>query len=146
KGPGGKYTHHRGIFFGFNKTQFGDFWHCPDVSQRHDKFLADREFTGPVAARAASIVNWVSKDEQTHARDTREVTAWHVADDVLVLDYDITVESLANEPLQLHGDAHHSGFHFRAAQEVADAKSPEGKENGTTYTRPEGAIDKKNDV
>ena len=42
KGPGGRYTHHRGIYFGFNKTAYGDFWHCPDVSQRHESFDTKR--------------------------------------------------------------------------------------------------------
>src|SRR5688500_4156610 len=54
KGPGGLYTHHRGLFFGY-KTQHGDFWHCRDgVSQRHQRFLPEREQVDEKSARAAS--------------------------------------------------------------------------------------------
>ena len=41
KGPGGLYTHHRGLFFGFNKVTHGDdpecdVWHCRNgESQQH---------------------------------------------------------------------------------------------------------------
>ena len=35
KGPGGLYTHHRGLFYGFSKITYGngktcDTWHCPE--------------------------------------------------------------------------------------------------------------------
>jgi hypothetical protein len=37
KGPHGKYTHHRGLYVGWNKTGFEgkslDFWHCISVTQ-----------------------------------------------------------------------------------------------------------------
>jgi hypothetical protein len=159
KGPGGLYTHHRGLFFGFNKTQYGDFWHCPPVkpeeqakdpslkpvSQRHDHFVADREFAGPVAARQVSVVNWVGKDGTTPvARDTREVTAWRVSPSKLVLDYVITVEALKDDGLKLAGDPQHAGFHFRAAQEVA-GESTGAKGGNAAYVRPKGATLTKND-
>ena len=45
KGAGGKYTHHRGVFVGWNKTSFGDgkqydFWHCKNGAHlRHIRFV-----------------------------------------------------------------------------------------------------------
>jgi hypothetical protein len=146
KGPGGKYPHHRGIYLGWNKTQFGDFWHCPEGSQRHVKYLQAREFAGPVAARQAEVVEWVTKDETPVVRDTRELTVWRVSPTAYLLDYDITVEALTDEPVKLDGDAHHAGFHFRAAQEVADAKGPDGKAGAATFTKPAGAKLIKDDV
>ena len=50
KGPGGKFTHHRGIYFGFSKCsaqdQNGkpvsvDTWHCKRGYQTHEKILSD---------------------------------------------------------------------------------------------------------
>jgi hypothetical protein len=137
KGPGGLDMHHRGVFFGF-RTQYGDFWHCrQDESQRHDRYNVDREFTGPVAARDSSVTNWIAKDGKTIARDTREVTAWRTAPDEVLLDFDVTLESLAGD-LELGPDPHHGGFHFRASQEVAgsETKRDQGK---CTFVRPASA-------
>jgi hypothetical protein len=143
--PGGLYPHHRGIFFGF-KTQHGDFWHCPDVHQEHTGYRYEDEGTGPLAARAVSTVDWVGKDNRSVVRDTRDVTAERVSADELVLDYDLTVASLGGD-VQLTGDPQHAGFHFRAAQEVADAKPPGAKvtAGGATYVRPPTAKLTKND-
>lgn len=144
--PGGLYPHHRGIFFGF-KTQYGDFWHCPDVHQQHTGYLFNVESSGPVAARTASTVDWIAKDGRAVVRDTRDVTAYRVSADTLVLDYDITVASLTGGDVQLTGDPQHAGFHFRAAQEVADQKPAGAKtiDGGATYVRPPTAKFTKND-
>lgn len=146
KGPGGRYTHHRGIFFGFNDTPHGDFWHGKGVSQRHARYLAEREFAGPVAARRAQVVDWVGRDEKAVIRDTREVITWRVGPAHVVMDYEVTVAALTDEPITLGGDAHHAGFHFRAAQEVADAPGADGKPGAAVYTRPAGATRVKDDV
>lgn len=145
KGPGGWFSHHRGIFFGF-KTQYGDFWHCPDVSQRHVKFLEDREQVSNASARTASITDWIDKTGKAVVRDTREVTARRTPKE-LILDFDITVESLPGAgEVQLGGDPHHAGFHFRASQEVtgepADSKA---KTTGlATFILPTSAQEGKN--
>ena len=146
KGPGGQYTHHRGIFFGFNKTAYGDFWHCPDVSQRHESFDTAREWAGPIAAKMVSRTNWVGKDQQPKFRDTREVTAWRVGDDELVLDYDITLETLTGQPEKIAGDAHHAGFHFRGANELADTADKRRRSGGAFYVFPPSAKLIKDDV
>jgi hypothetical protein len=144
KGAGGLYTHHRGLFFGFNKTQYGDFWHCrAGVSQRFDRFLEDQQFAGPIAAREVSVVNWADKDGQPVARDTRDVTAWRVSPAVLVLDWVITLEALKDDGLKLDGDPQHAGFHFRASQQVAPTTGASGGK--ARYTRPPGAKFTRND-
>ncbi|HTL29704.1 MAG TPA: DUF6807 family protein [Tepidisphaeraceae bacterium] len=143
KGPGGLYTHHRGIFFGF-KTQYGDFWHCPDVHQEHEKYLTSDEFAGPIAAREIATTLWKDKEGKPVARDTRDVKTWHIAPNQLVLDYDITVESL-NGSIDLGGDPHHAGFHFRADNEVAGADQKAGKTGTAKYLRPPGATSRPND-
>ncbi len=146
KGPGGKYPHHRGIFMGWNKTSSGgktwDFWHCPaaaNVHQRHAKFLPERETLGPVAARAASLTDWVDPSGKPVVRDRREVTAWWQPEAQLLLDIDVLIEPLAGDT-RLDGDPQHAGLQFRAAQEVAE------REKETVYVLPEGAVRDKSDV
>ncbi len=146
KGPGGWFTHHRGIFFGF-KTQYGDFWHCPDVSQRHVEFLKDREQIRNDSARTASTSDWIDKNGKAAIRDTREVTAHRINDGELVLDFDITVESLPGSgEIDLGGDPHHAGFHFRASQEVTgEPEDTKAKTTGlATFITPAGAQEGKN--
>lgn len=146
KGAGGKFPHHRGLFFGF-KTPHGDFWHCPGgVSLRHRKYDTAHEMVGPIVSRGVAITDWVGKDAKAILRDTQQVTAWNLGQGRLILDFDITVESLAGQPIPLGGDPHHAGFHFRAAQEVADVPSADKQGGGTAYTRPPAAKHVGNDV
>ncbi|HYE99262.1 MAG TPA: DUF6807 family protein, partial [Planctomycetota bacterium] len=55
KGAGGQYTHHRGIYYGFNKVTYGDgrkadVWHCGgQAHQLHEAVLQTDE--GPVLGR-----------------------------------------------------------------------------------------------
>lgn len=124
-GPNGQgilYPHHRGLYFGYNRTPYGDFWHGTNgVSQQHRKYDPSRQFAGSVVAREAGICEWVAGDGKAVIRDTREVTAWRVSDTQLILDFDVLIESLTGEAISLGGDAQHAGFHFRAADAVAKA-------------------------
>jgi hypothetical protein len=146
-----RFPHHRGLFFGFNKTPYGDFWHGKDgVSQQFRKYDAARQFTGPVAAREASVIEWVAKDGKPVIRDTRELTTWRISDKQYVLDFDVTLESLTGEAIPLSGDSQHAGFHFRAANEVGlepttkPGATPRGTGGGNaTYIRPATAVDTK---
>ena len=151
KGPGGSFPHHRGIFFGYNKTPHGDFWHCKDgVSQRHVEFLADREQVSTDSARTASVTDWVAQDGKAVVRDTRQVTARRgAAGDELVLDFEVTLEGQPGTgEMKLDGDPHHAGFHFRAAQEVT-GESPDKKQTTgglATFILPAGAAEEKNAI
>ncbi len=165
-GEGIRFPHHRGLFFGYNKTPYGDFWHGRDgkdnISQQHRKYDESRQFTGPVVAREASVNEWVAKDGKPVIRDTRELTTWRVSDKHIVLDFDVTLESLTGEAIPLGGDPQHAGFHFRAADEVGQAPAKQSATSSATtspattrrgtgggkalYTRPAGAIAKGNDV
>lgn len=144
KGPGGTHPHHRGIFLGF-KTQFGDFWHCKDVTQRHVKYVDGREHVGTDYARDAEVIEWVAKDGKPVVRDTRELTTRVLSPTDVVMDFTITLESLVDEPVNLGGDAHHAGFHFRAAQEV-HSTTTKSMTGSATYIFPPGAKLMKNDV
>jgi hypothetical protein len=135
KGPGGLYTHHRGLFYGFRKTTYGDgvevdTWHCAgDTYQAHEKFLVEE--TGPVLGRHRVAISWHGKNKEAFASEQREVTVYNVPGGTL-LDWVSRLET-AGGPIRLDGDPQHAGFHFRADNEVA-AKT----KGQTVFTRPDG--------
>lgn len=136
KGPGGKYTHHRGLYVGWNKTKFDgkelDFWHCKAGAHlRHAKFI---EMKGDIdSGTMTSEIHWNDAKGKPVIQETRKVTvtplkvatskvpAWQI-------DWQTTLESKRGE-INLGGDRQHAGFQFRAAQAVAES-------NNATYVRP----------
>ncbi len=143
KGPGGLYSHHRGIFLGWNRTEARgkamDFWHCPDVAQKHAGYIQDREHLGPVMGRAAFMTDWLDGQGRQVVRDIRETSTWRLDEQEWLLDWRITLKTAGGQ-VELGGDPQHAGFQFRAAQEVADRKAE------TIYIRPAEASGGENDV
>lgn len=135
KGAGGKFTHHRGIYYGFNKVTYGagktcDVWHCTkDAHQSHEKTLASA--VGSVFGRHRLSVGWHGIGKELFAREERELTAYVVPGGILVDFASLLKPELA--PVKLDGDPQHAGFHFRADGEVADKTS-----RLTHYIRPDG--------
>ncbi len=137
KGPHGKYTHHRGMFFGYNKTQFEDqeldFWHCRQGEhQRHIRFKkleADDK-----QARMVAEVHWVDREGQPVIVELRDFTFRPLEGDLagrgFQIDFDSTLTSKRGD-ITLTGDRQHGGFHIRAAQELAES-------DGARYVRPAG--------
>ncbi len=135
KGPGGLYTHHRGLFFGFMKVTYDtnkvvDIWHCKeDTHQAHDKVLLEE--AGPVLARQRVQISWHGKKKEVFARETRELVVYNVPGSTLI-DFQSKVETLGG-PIKVDGDPQHAGFHFRADNEVASRTAKQ-----TIYIRPDG--------
>jgi hypothetical protein len=135
KGPGGLYTHHRGLFYGFRKTTYGDgievdTWHCTgDTYQLHDKLLATEG--GWLLGRQRVAISWHGKKKEVFAHEQREVTAYNVPGGILV-DWVSRLETVGG-PIRLDGDPQHAGFHFRADNEVAARAK-----DRTVFTRPDG--------
>jgi hypothetical protein len=135
KGPGGTYPHHRGLFFGFSKISYGDSqqvntWGCsPGAHQAHEGFLSQE--AGPVLGRHAARVCWHGREAAPFAVEHRELTVYHVPGGQLVA-FASRLHSQAGN-VRLDGDPQHAGFHFRAAQDVAD-----GDQNLTRFLRPDG--------
>ncbi|MGH7202740.1 MAG: DUF6807 family protein [Planctomycetaceae bacterium] len=134
KGPGGKYTHHRGLFVGWNKTHVGektyDFWHMKNVRQKHASFaqLAADEQQGTMTA----IIHWNDPEGHPVIVERRTVSAKMIQLEngpAWQIDWKTELNSEQGE-IQLDGDRQHAGFQFRAAQEVAD-------HNSARYIRPE---------
>lgn len=136
KGPGGKYTHHRGLLVGWNKTGFEgktlDFWHCTQgAHQRHAKFVELK--VGTESGTMTSEIHWNDADGKSVITESRTVTvsidpadsdpgyAWRI-------DWRTKLQSNRGE-ITLDGDRQHAGFQFRAAQPVAES-------NGARYIRP----------
>jgi hypothetical protein len=135
KGVGGLYTHHRGIFYGFKDVTYDgdkkvDIWHCPVAYQAHEKLLASEE--GPVLGRHRVQIGWHGKGEDLFAREEREVTVYHVPGGTL-LEF-VSRLKTTDGTVKLDGDPQHSGFHFRADDEV----SKDAAKAQTTFIRPYG--------
>jgi len=135
KGHGGRYTHHRGIFYGFSKTTYDgnqrvDIWHCKgDTHQAHAKVLATE--VGPVLGRHRVQVEWRGNGGKVFAVEERELGVWNVPGGVLV-GFASRIKSTGGK-VTFDGDPQHAGFHFRASNEVAAKTAKQ-----TYYLRPDG--------
>jgi len=132
KGPHGKYTHHRGMYVGWNKTGFEgkslDFWHCKNGAHlRHAKFVemsADADH-GSMTAE----IHWNDADGKPVIVEWRTVSVREeTTTDGWQIDWSTKLESRRGD-ITLNGDRQHAGFQFRANQSVAET-------NGGTYLRP----------
>lgn len=139
KGPGGLYPHHHGLFFGFNKVTYGngkkaDVWHCTgDAYQSHEAFV--QTLKGALFGRTHVRINWHGEKKEVFAEEERELTVYAPHDKGMLIEFASIVRPKANI-VRLDGDPQHSGFHFRASNEVAEqfnAKKPE-----TYFLRPDG--------
>lgn len=133
KGAGGKYTHHRGVYVGWNKTSFGDgkqydFWHCKNGAHlRHIKFIEQKADADHGTMTAE--IDWNDPEGKPVIREMRTISVskqpglvgWKI-------DWSSTLESKVGA-IKLDGDRQHAGFQFRAAQNVAET-------NGATFLRP----------
>jgi len=131
-GAEGRFPHHRGLFFGFNKVTYkvdgkdrqADVWHCnKGESQSHDKTLLTE--TGPLFARHRVEIGWHGQDKAVFATEVRELTVWRLPKGRSI-DFASQV-STKLDAVRLDGDPQHAGFHFRASQEV------EAKHTKETY-------------
>jgi hypothetical protein len=141
KGAGGAYTHHRGLFYGFNKISYGDgkvadTWHCTgDAHQSHDGFLATE--AGPVLGRHRLKIGWHGVNKDVFATEEREMTVYRQPEadgkPASTLIEFASILRPTDSDVQLAGDPQHAGFQFRASNEVA-AKTKEQ----TYYLRTDG--------
>ena len=144
KGPGGKYTHHRGIYLGWSKTKTHkgqiDFWHVKGTKQqsvRHITYHDDKQVLEADKAVIASETHWIVDDGTAVVKDMRTVTSRLLDNGAVQLDFDIVIESVEGE-IELHGDPQHAGFQFRPVNEVTATKA--------TYIRDVKASGGKGDV
>jgi hypothetical protein len=133
KGPGGLYTHHRGIFFGYNHVYTNDrridIWHARD-GERSEHEAVVREFSGPVMGGHIVNILWKNHDGEPFLDENREIRLFKQADDLVIVDFYSTLQTMIDGPVLLDGDRQHAGVQFRAAQYVAEHADQ------TRYIRP----------
>jgi len=136
KGPGGQYTHHRGIFFGYNRISHGpdlgvksDCWHCAGKARQEHRRVLEQS-AGPVAARQRLAIEWVGSDAGSLLDEVRELEIVPVPRGTVI---DFASRLAAALPVALDGDPQHAGVQFRASNEVHETTQGE-----TYYLRPDG--------
>jgi hypothetical protein len=142
KGVGGKFTHHRGIYFGFSKCSAldsndnpvsVDTWHCKRGYQTHEKIIkihADQN-----KASLESEIAWRVDDSTIFITEFRELSFRLTKDRRLQIDFRSLLSTTQPE-VRLDGDPQHAGFQFRASNDVATKHSKE-----TFYIRTKGGKD-----
>lgn len=143
KGSGGLYTHHRGLFIGWNRLTFEekeyDFWHMKGVNQVHQEVI-DKE-AGPVLGRARTSIHWDLAAGDPVIVEEREVTVYRQSEPaLLLLDFCTTLEAVKGDVF-LNGDPEHAGFQFRASNYVAEGPA----EDKAAYLFHADGIDPKKD-
>ncbi len=132
KGPGGKYTHHRGIYFGFSRCTLPDkskvdSWHCKGGYQQHKEIFEQTAKDDSAVQKA--LIEWRKDDGTVFLNEERQLTFTPKADGLHV-DFTSTLKSPSGTA-KLDGDPQHAGFQFRASNEVNEKTSKQ-----TIYIRP----------
>ncbi len=121
KGAGGAFTHHRGIFIGWNKITVDgkgyDRWHMTGGDQIHEKFITQKAEKD--RATFTSAVRWTgATPDSTLIEEERTLTFLPApAPAYALIDMVSKIKAVAGETV-LDGDPEHAGLHFRPADEV----------------------------
>ena len=141
KGPGGNYTHHRGIFIGFARMGHDgksyDFWHMKNQCvQVHDKVLMQEDSENSTIV--STLINWNSEPGKTLIEEVRTVSVLKGDTEAhLLCDWKSQLKAVAGDVL-LKGDPEHAGVQYRPHNDVAQNKSAK-------YTFHADGIDPKKD-
>jgi len=138
KGPGGDFTHHRGIFLGWMKIGHNgktyDRWHMKGGEIVHQKFLAQKADRDQ--ATFTSLTSWNDGEGKPILQEERTQTIRPApGPGRLLIDF-TTKLTAVNGDVTLDGDPEHAGVQFRPANEVV--------RKDTVYVFPkEGAVPQK---
>ncbi len=133
KGPGGLYSHHRGIYYGYNQIRVDggepvDIWHNRN-GEHSEHVKTIREFTGPVFGGHSVEIEWRDTQARTFARETRTLKVFH-EENQIIIDFHSVLDPVGADVVELDGDRQHAGVQFRAANEVSE------NTDATFFTRP----------
>jgi hypothetical protein len=131
------YPHHRGLMYAYNiitvpgKKPF-DTWHAKpgDTHQSHEGFLVTE--AGSILGRHRVAVDWHGPQKEVVAKEEREITLYKLKGGTLV-EFASRLKTVVG-PVKLTGDPQHSGFQFRAHNDVHEQKM----DKQTYYLRPDG--------
>ena len=121
-GPGGRFPHHRGIYYGFNHLHYDgdqrdDWWHMRDgVRQEHYQF--EKTIAGPVLARSTAVIHWNDAAGEPVVIERRTLTAFaQPLPTIALLDFESELTP-ARSDIRLAGDPEHAGVQYRACNYV----------------------------
>ncbi len=122
KGPGGAFTHHRGIFIGWAKLTVDgkqyDRWHMKGGEQRHVRFLSQ---DGGERGSFTSQVQWAGDGDAVILEEERTFSFLPPPEGAYALiEMRSKLKAVAG-PVVLDGDPEHAGLQFRPANEVETA-------------------------
>jgi hypothetical protein len=140
KGPGGQFTHHRGIFPGWMKISFQgksyDRWHMKGGEIVHREFT--KQAAGPDEASFTSRTSWNDESGEPILDELRTMTFRRAAAPArLSIDF-VTELTASHGDITLDGDPEHAGVQYRPANEV-DSKQ-------TVYLFPGESVNPHKDV
>ena len=123
KGPGGEFTHHRGIFVGWNKIGHGgkeyDRWHMKTGAIVHRDFEYADPKADPDAATFTSVTEWNDDAGQPLLRERRTVRVARAPEPArLAIDVASTLTAVQDGDVTLDGDPEHAGVQYRPADDV----------------------------
>jgi hypothetical protein len=131
KGPGGEFTHHRGLFLGWMKIGVNgkkyDRWHMVGGDQIHEKFLT--QTADEKKASFTSRILWTGeKPDVNILEESRTLTFLpaHIPA-FQMIDMTSVITAVAGDTT-IDGDPEHAGLQFRPADEV--------DRTATVYTYP----------
>jgi len=140
KGPGGQFTHHRGVFIGWSRINFNgksyDRWHMKSGEQVHQQFLQQK--SGPGEASITSLVHWNDDAGNPFLVEERTMTFRPAPAPAYTLIDFVSVLKAPSGDVKLDGDPEHAGIQFRPANEIV------AKE--TVYVFPKEKADPKKDT
>jgi len=150
KGPGGKYTHHRGLFIGWKQTTVEgavyDTWHmkAPGVKGGRACFQElvrwiERSDNGTSATQKAEIAWCDAETRNAFIQETRQITV-REQDGKRVIDFLSRLRNPGKNAIFLQGDPQHAGMQLRLANEISE------HEDSTSYILPKGVTADKDDV
>jgi hypothetical protein len=140
KGPGGEFTHHRGIFIGWMRISAGgktyDRWHMKGGEIVHQKFLVQK--AGPEEATITSLTHWNDEAGRPIVEEERTMVFRRgPAPTRLLIDFTAKVAGSQGD-IRLDGDPEHAGVQYRPANEVDRTK--------TVYVLPKEKADPHKDL
>jgi acetyl esterase len=140
KGAGGQFTHHRGIFLGFNRMKIGeqsyDLWHMKEGVQVHQRFSV--QSVDQHQAQFTSVIHWQDNAGKVLIEEQRTFTFHQPPGRAYALiEMASNLKALVGD-VSLSGDPEHAGAHFRPADDTIAAE--------TTYTFHKEGIDPKKDL
>jgi hypothetical protein len=139
KGPGGFYTHHRGIFIGWSKLTVAgksyNLWGMGGGVQIHQKFLDQK--AGADLASFTAEVHWKANSGELLLEEQRTFVFQRRPLPTLVLVEVASKLKAVGGDVVFNGDPEHAGVHYRPANELDKAQ--------TKYLFPQAGNDPRKD-